>query len=78
MKFKEVEIIKDPSFGSIKFIANYNKYHNADMLEKFATCMPRKGDVICIIDKNTHQRVFLQVRYVAIDYDKDTMTIWCK
>jgi len=79
MKFKSVEVIKDSLFSSFKFIASYNSYMDDDnMLEKFSTCVPRKGDVIRVKDKNTHLDVFLNVKHVCIDYIKDELTIWCK
>lgn len=80
MKFKEIEIIKDSLFANMKFITSYHSYyddHN-EMIEKFTTCLPRKGDVIKVLDKHTHQPVFLKVKYVFIDYVEDKMTIWCK
>ena len=80
MKFKEVEIIKDGIFSGFKYIASYHGYllDHQNMIEKFSTCIPRKGDVIRVKDKNTHQDVFLNVNHVCIDYIEDKMTIWCR
>ena len=82
MKFKEVEIIKDSTlFSGIKFITTYHDYFSdqEDMIEKFTSCMPRKGDVIRVKDKNTSNKdVFLSVKHVCIDYIYNKMTIWCK
>ena len=79
MKFKEIDIIKDPLFSNIRYIASYHDYMDDDkMLEKFSTCIPRKGDCIKVIDKNSHKDVFLKVKHVFIDYVDNKMTIWCK
>ena len=80
MKFKEVDIIKDTWFtGRIKYIASYHSYMDDDnMLEKFSTCVPRKGDCIRVRDKNTHLDVYLCVKSVFIDYLENKMTVWCK
>ena len=81
MKFKEVEIIVDSTlFSRIEFIATYHDYisDQKDMIEKFTSCMPRKGDVIHVQDRITHKDVFLTVKYICIDYIENKMTIWCK
>lgn len=79
MKFKEVEIIKSGIFSSYKHITSYHRYlsDHQEMLEKFSTCIPRKGDTIRVKDKNTHEDVFIRVKRVFIDYIKDELTIWC-
>ena len=79
MKFKEIEIIKESFFGGINYIASYHDYYSdhEEMINKFSTCMPRKGDVIKVINKNTHKEVFLKVSHVFIDYIENKMTIWC-
>ena len=79
MKFKEVEIIKS-SFFFTKCIARYNDYmgdKEVEMIEKFSSCIPRKGDVISVINKDTNIREFLKVKHVFIDYVSNKMTIWC-
>jgi len=79
MKFKEVEIIKS-SFFFIKCITRYNDYmcdKEVEMIEKISSCIPRKGDVISVINKDTDIREFLQVKHVFIDYVSNKMTIWC-
>jgi len=79
MKFKEVEIIKDNWFATrLKYIASYHTYMDDDMLEKFSTWIPRKGDCIRVRDKNTHLDVYLCVKSIFIDYLENKMTIWCK
>jgi len=81
MKFKEVEIIKNRTlFSGFRFIAVYHDYFSEqeDMIEKFTSCMPRKGDVIRVKDKNTDKYVFLSVKHIYIDYIENKMTIWCK
>lgn len=81
MKFKEIEIIKNSTlFSGIKFIAIYHDYisDHEDMIEKFTSCMPRKGDVIHVKDRHAHKDVFLSVKHVCIDYIENKMTIWCK
>ena len=81
MKFKEVEIIRDSTlFSGIEFITIYHDYFSdeEDMIEKFTSCMPRKGDVIHVLDKITYKDVFLSVKRVSIDYIENKMTIWCK
>ena len=79
MKFKEVQIIKCPRFSDIKFIASYysNCIDHVEMLEKFSTCIPRKGDTIYVIDKNTHKEINLKVTSIVIDYVDDGLVIYC-
>ena len=77
MKFKE--IIKS-SFFFTKCIIRYNDYmgdKEVKMIEKISSCIPRKGDVISVINKDTNIREFLKVKHVFIDYVSDKMTIWC-
>lgn len=79
MKFKEVEIIKS-SFFFNKCIARYNDYmgdKEVEMIEKISSCIPRKGDVISVINKDTNISEFLKVKHVFIDYVSDKMRIWC-
>lgn len=79
MKFKKIEIIKS-SFFFTKCITKYNDYmgdEDIGMLEKFSSCIPRKGDVISVINKYTNIREFLKVKHVFIDYVSNKMTIWC-
>lgn len=79
MKFKEINIIRDRFFSRTKYIASYYNYRDDDnMLEKFSTQVPRKGDCIRVRDKNTHLDVYLIVTSVFIDYLEDKMTVWCK
>jgi hypothetical protein len=79
MKFKEVHIIKCPRFSDIKFITSYhsNRIEHNEMIEKFSTCIPRKGDVITVIDKNTHKESSLKVKLIRIDYIEDSLIIYC-
>ena len=81
MKFKEIEIATGASwFGSYNVIASYHDYYDEhrDMIEKISSFPPHKGDVIHVIDKNTHQRRILAVAYCSIDYIENSLTIWCK
>lgn len=81
MKFKEIEIVTGAGFfNSYKVIASYHDYYRDDecMMQKFESFPPNKGDVIHVIDKNTHQRKILTVAYRSIDYIENRMTIWCK
>lgn len=81
MKFKEVEIIKDSTlFSGVKIIATYHDYYSdqEEMIEKITSCVPRKGDVIAVIDKeNVHRKIFIKVKHICINYINDKMTIWC-
>lgn len=77
MKFETVEIIKYRWFAiHLKHIVSYHRYRDDDMLEKFSTQVPRKGDCIRVRDKNTHLDVFLNVKSVFIDYLENKMTVW--
>ena len=79
MKFNEIEIIKS-SFFFIKCITKYNDYmgdKEVEMIAKISSCIPRKGDVISVINKDTNIREILKVRHVFIDYVSNKMTIWC-
>jgi hypothetical protein len=81
MNFKEIDIIKGGwLFCGIRYIASFHDYNNdhKEMLEKFSSGIPRKGDIIKVINQNTDLSDIFTVKYVFIDYVYNKMTIYCK
>ena len=81
MEFKEIEIVIGAGFfRSYKVIASYHNYFDdhEDIMKKISSFPPHKGDVIHVINKNTHKEEILSVAYCSIDYINNKLTIWCK
>lgn len=81
MKFKEIEVVTGAGFfSSFNIIASYHNYFNEhkEMIDKISSFPPHKGDVIHVINKNTHKEEILSVAYCSIDYIDNKLTIWCK